>query len=291
MTQQQQPIGVVGLGLLGTALVERLLEAGYCVLGFDINPERRDHLEKVGGTAASDPNTLCERSELILLSLPTSDIVQSLVEQVSSSLRSGTTILDTTTGDPEQMTAIGTLLAESDINYIEANVAGSSSQARAGAATIFLGGDTRAVESAEAVLAALTPHRIHLGPVGSASKFKLVHNLILGLNRAVLAEGLHLAELLGFSATDALTILRQTPAASTVMTTKGDKMATRDYSVQAKLSQHLKDVRLILREAERVDSPAPLSELHCRLLERAENLGFGDVDNSAIMEAFHRDGD
>ncbi len=286
---QHDAVGIIGLGLLGTALAERLLEAGVSVTGYDVDATRREHLERVGGSPANDPRELFDRCEFILLSLPTSDIVATVVEQLAGSMRAGATIIDTTTGDPQQMIAIGESLATHGASYIEANVAGSSVQARNGTATIFLGGDPAAIGSAETVLSAIAPQRHYLGPVGSASKFKLVHNLVLGLHRAVLAEGLHFAESLGFSALDTLKILRQTPAASVVMATKGEKIATRNYEVQARLSQHLKDVRLILQEAERAGSCVPLSELHRRLLERAEALGFGDADNSAIIEAYESD--
>jgi len=286
MPSQPQTIGVIGLGLLGTALVERLLEGGFSVLGYDVDMVRGQHLQRIGGISASRPKELCDRCERILLSLPDSDISASVIEQVSDSLRAGTTIIDTTTGDPQQMITIGESLAEHETSYLEANVAGSSSQVRDGTATVFLGGNPAVIDATESVLAAIAPKRVHLGALGSASRFKLVHNLILGLHRAVLAEGLHFAESLGFSALDALKILRETPAASMVMATKGEKMATRNYDVQARLSQHLKDVRLILQEGERVGSRMPLSELHRQLLERAESFGFGDADNSAIIEAY-----
>ena len=286
MSSQPPTVGVIGLGLLGTAVVERLLEHHFPVLGFDVDAARGIHLQQLGGSLAGDSLEVCARCNFVLLSLPTSHVAASVISQVADSLRAGQTIIDTTTGDPEQMIAISRSLAQRETNYLEATVAGSSAQMREGTATVFLGGDREVIDASEAVLSAIAPNRVRIGPVGSASRFKLVHNLILGLHRAVLAEGLHFAESLGFSAADTLKILSHTPAASTVMVTKGEKMATRNYEVQAKLSQHLKDVRLILREAERVRSPTPLSELHCQLLERAEALGYGDADNSAIMEAY-----
>jgi 3-hydroxyisobutyrate dehydrogenase-like beta-hydroxyacid dehydrogenase len=73
------------------------------------------------------------------------------------------------------------------------------------------------------------------------------------------------------------------------MDAKGRKMLARDYSVEARLSQHLKDVRLILETGARHGARLPLSELHRQLLERAESLGFGAADNSAIFEAFSLD--
>ena len=143
-----------------------------------------------------------------------------------------------------------------------------------------------AVAAVQPLIDVLSSQHFYLGPVGSASRFKLVHNLLLGLHRAVLAEGLVFAETLGFDAATALDILAQTPAVSGVMKTKGRKMAESDFTTQAKLSQHLKDVRLIVEAADRGGAAAPLSELHQTLLEKAENLGFGDADNSAVIQAF-----
>ena len=125
--------------------------------------------------------------------------------------------------------------------------------------------------------------------MGSASRFKLVHNLILGLNRAALAEGLAFAEALGFDASNALAILRETPATSAALEAKGEKMAKRDFNPpQARLSQHLKDVRLIRQLAEEIGAATPLSDAHQTLLKRAEALGLGESDNAAVIEALRR---
>ncbi|MHA1570886.1 MAG: NAD(P)-dependent oxidoreductase, partial [Alphaproteobacteria bacterium] len=129
----------------------------------------------------------------------------------------------------------------------------------------------------------------YLGAIGQAARFKLVHNLILGLNRAALAEALLFGQSMGIAPADTLRILEQTPAASTVMQTKGHKMVTRDYAPQALISQHLKDVRLILEQAKTHGAPTPLSAVHRRILERAEARGFGDADNSAVIEGLDID--
>ena len=132
----------------------------------------------------------------------------------------------------------------------------------------------------------VTSKFFHLGAIGTGSRFKLVHNLVLGLHRAVLAEGVVFAEKMGFGSEETLQILKETPAASGVMDTKGQRMVDRDYEVQARLSQHLKDVHLILSEATRVGATTPLSSAHESLLQQAERLGFGQADNSAIIEAY-----
>jgi 3-hydroxyisobutyrate dehydrogenase-like beta-hydroxyacid dehydrogenase len=115
---------------------------------------------------------------------------------------------------------------------------------------------------------------------------KLVVNLALGLNRAVLAEALAYAQACEVSPTDALEVLKAGAAYSRVMDDKGEKMLHHDFSVEAKLSQHLKDVRLILDSAAAKHAKVPLSQVHRQLLESLEKAGYGEMDNSAIIMAY-----
>ena len=281
-----ESVGLIGVGLLGSALANRLMNDGLRVYGFDSNEEQLEALNHSGGIACDSAAEVVQNCDVLILSLPTSDVVLSLVRQLRTDFEPSQIVVDTTTGDPQQMIAVGQSLAELGVSYLEATVAGSSAQVTAGEVALLLGGDAKVVESVKPLLAAITSKHFHLGPVGTASRFKLVHNLVLGLHRAVLAEGLVFAESLGFDQEVTLEILEQTPAQSGVMETKGRRMVERDYGLQARLSQHLKDVRLILAEAERAGASTPLSRIHKTLLEQAEELGFGDADNSAVMEAF-----
>lgn len=189
MDIQSKPLGVIGLGLLGTAIVERFLDHQNLVVGYDVDAIRREHVRTLGGSAATEPGDVFSQCDVILLSLPTSDIVASVVEQVPAAVTSSKTFIDTTTGDPDQMVQLGLLLAGRGAAYVEANVAGSSQQMRNGTATVFLGGEPSVIEDNTGIFAVFAPQRIYLGPVGSASRFKLVHNLILGLNRARVGRG------------------------------------------------------------------------------------------------------
>src|SRR5205085_1929779 len=114
---------------------------------------------------------------------------------------------------------------------------------------------------------------------------KLVTNLVLGLNRAALAEGLVFAEKMGLDLEQTLHLLRESMAYSRIMDSKGEKMVRGDFTPQASLSQHLKDVRLMLSAAERAEIASPLTQTHQRILEAAERLGLGALDNSAIVRA------
>ncbi len=131
-------------------------------------------------------------------------------------------------GDAAALTDVG-------VEYVEATVAGSSDQMRDGVATLFLGGNSQIVDQLQPIFEMLTDKSFRLGTIGSASRMKLVHNLVFGLHRAVLAEGLTFAKGLGIDPSDALQILRQTPAASEVMETKGERMVSGDFAPQARL--------------------------------------------------------
>jgi 3-hydroxyisobutyrate dehydrogenase-like beta-hydroxyacid dehydrogenase len=113
-----------------------------------------------------------------------------------------------------------------------------------------------------------------------------VTNLVLGLNRAALAEGLWFARSLGLDLHQVLQVLRESMAYSRIMDSKGGKMVHANFEPQAKLSQHLKDVRLILRAAAKAGTQLPLSRVHRELLEAAEAAGYGAMDNSAVIRAF-----
>jgi 3-hydroxyisobutyrate dehydrogenase-like beta-hydroxyacid dehydrogenase len=282
------PVGLIGLGLLGSAIAERLIAAGFQVLGFDIADGHRQTLAARGGVAAASAAEVAQACRYVILCLPTSATSAAVVNGLESSWTAGQNVIDTTTGAAEEMIGIGTELAQKGVGYLDATVAGSSAQMRTGEAVLFVGGEAATIEACSPLLAALSSCVLEIGPLGAASRFKLVHNLILGLHRAVLAEGLTLARALGFDATTALALLRQTPAHSAVMDAKGPKMAAGDFAPQATVAQHLKDVRLMIDAAHQAGLALPLSACHERLLDSVVAAGLGGADNSAIITAFEK---
>ena len=286
LSDRDPSIGVVGLGLLGTALCQRLIRRQFAVMGFDIAPEAKDRFLDIGGQTTESVADLIDATDIIFLSLPNGRVTGKILSDNAGHFRRGQIVIDTTTSAPEEMRQLGQQLGQREIAYLEANVAGSSQQVLDGTASILVGGEANTLAETNDILDAICEKRFHVGGPGMAARFKLVHNLILGLHRAVLAEGLCFGTSMGLDPTMMLNILRQTPAASEVMNSKGRKMIESDFSPQAKLSQHLKDVRLILDSARLHGVSTPLSELHASLLQAAEASGFGNSDNSAIIEVF-----
>lgn len=281
----QELIGVIGLGLMGAALTERLLEHGYRVAVWNRTREKAARMLALGAEWSDNPLATCQR---VLISLYTTDVVEPVLAELEAGLRAGQILLDTTTGEPSQTAALGARLAARGVRYLDAPISGSSEQTRRGEATVIVGGDRDTFEECADLWRVMGAKVFHVGSCGSAARMKLISNLVLGLNRAVLAEGLAFAEALGVSPAAALEVMAGSNAYSRAIDAKGRKMVERDFSVQARLSQHLKDVRLMLDAAARAGLSLPLTETHRRLMEQAEAVGLGEQDNSAIIEVLRK---
>ena len=286
-----QTIGLIGLGLVGTAIAESLLAQQFDVVGFDTNPERSHQLEKLGGQSASSPAQVTAGAERVILSLPDTSVVLQVVEGPAGILEvesPPTHIIDTTTGDPEETISLAKRLAERSITFLDSTISGSSQQVRQREAVFMVGGDKTQFEKCRNVFSALTEKVFYVGPSGSGSKAKLAGNLILGLNRLALAEGLVFAEKLGLDLEAFLDLIKTTPAYSAIMDTKGEKMLIGDFTPQARVRQHHKDVALILKYAQRAGQELPLSKAHLDVLEKSIAAGDADLDNSAIIKELRR---
>jgi 3-hydroxyisobutyrate dehydrogenase-like beta-hydroxyacid dehydrogenase len=268
------------------ALAERLRSGGLDIWGHDIDPARNELLGRVGGKPASSAADVASACGRILLSLPDSDVVEAVLADMGPTLVAGRIVIDTSTGDPERAVATGRRLAERGVCYLDATISGSSQQVREGQAVVLAGGPAAAFDRCRDLFRLFARRWFHLGPCGSGSQMKLVSNLVLGLNRAALAEGLWLGKVLGLDVQVVLTVLRESMAYSRIMDTKGEKMIRGDFEPQARLSQHHKDVRLMLQAAAAAGTDLPLTQAHARLLELAESAGYGSQDNSAIIRAF-----
>lgn len=279
-------IGLIGLGLLGSAIAERLMYAGIRIKGFDLNPDRQLEFEHFGGLSAMDARQIASECKFILLILPNSDVVHAVIDQIQGHIHPECMVMDATTGDPQATVSAWKKLESIGISYVDTTVVGSSQQVRDSKATILLGASHEAAERVLPILRAIAPQVFRVGEVGAAAKMKLVVNLAIGLHRTVLAEALTLAKALGLSGTAALAVMKATSAYSRMMDSKGEKMLSGDFTPQARLAQHLKDVRLMLAAAREAGTNLPLSEVNEQLLEKLVQAGLGDLDNSAVIRAY-----
>jgi 3-hydroxyisobutyrate dehydrogenase-like beta-hydroxyacid dehydrogenase len=288
MNTEQQAIGLVGLGLVGRALAHRLSIAGYTPIGFDRRDKACSDFAHDGGRVAASLAELGQRCDRVVLSVFDTTGV---LEVVDSLLASGTlrAVIDCSTGDPDALSALAARLAARGVDFIEAPLSGSSQQIQQGEATMLLGADAAALQRHGALLDALASRHIAVGGPGTGARAKLATNLVLGLNRAALAEGMVFAERLGIAPEAFLKLVLATPARSDAALTKGERMVAGDFTPQSRVHQHLKDVDLMLQQAAASGQRLPLSEAHAALLRAAIAAGDGELDNAAIIRQIRRE--
>lgn len=287
-------VGIAGLGLMGTACATRLGGAGLSLVGYDVDPARRSAFAGDGRTAAAELAELADCDVVVLAVFDTAQVEQ-VVEGDGGLLgaaqrtRRKPVVLCVSTCDPDRITALGERCAAAGLSFAEMPISGTSGTLARGEAVGLVAGADADLQRAAPVLEALCPSRHLLGPVGNGSRAKLAVNLVLGLNRGALAEGLVFAGELGLDPERFLDVLIGSAAYSRVMQVKGVMMATRQFEpLQGKVDQSLKDFRLILEQAEARGQALPFAGVYADLLEGCVARGESGRDNAFIVEAIAR---
>jgi L-threonate 2-dehydrogenase len=289
-----QCIGVVGLGLMGTAIVKRLRGAGFEVVGYDVDADKRQRVAEAGIAPVDMLAALGARCTTIMLAVFNTDQVEAVIEGGDGLLNSRVpaaprlTFICTSTCDPDRVAQLAQRIA-ARANYIEMPVSGTSAQVAAGDGVGLVAGNQAAIDAAMPVLHAVCPNRQYLGAVGNGAKAKLAVNLVLGLNRGAIAEGLVFAEKMGLDPVSFLDVLRNSAAYSQVMNTKGPLMARREFKNPAsRVDQSYKDFALMLDYSRSLGQRLPFAEVYAELLRDCIEQGEAQWDNAAILAAIAR---
>jgi 3-hydroxyisobutyrate dehydrogenase-like beta-hydroxyacid dehydrogenase len=287
MTAARQ-IGIAGLGLLGSALAHRLIQAGYSPKGFDIDSAKVAAFAKGGGIAAT--LEAVAHCDVVLLAVFDTDQVEDVVTNAVLPALTGVPkiVLCASTCDPDRIAALAAQVGARGLTLIETPVSGSSAQVRNGDGVGLLGGAKDAIDGVADIVDALYPKWFYMGPAGNGGRAKLAINHMLGLNRLVLAEGLVFAQALGLDPAALLDVARQSAAYSQVMDIKGPKMVSGDYTPQGFIHQSLKDFKLILEQAGKRGQEMPLATLNAEVLAACVSRGESERDNAAVIEEIRR---
>ena len=283
------PIGIVGLGLVGKALAGRLHAAGHRVVGRDSNPEANAEARAIGVDVVDDLRSVASRCDVVFLSLPDSASVDAVLwgdAGLASRMRAGCPDHRHHDRGPQGDRAAlpsprrpGRSLRRLPAGGLEP---GDRRRQRHRDRWRPGGGAEYAP-----LLHTFAKRVFFLGAAGRGHTAKLVVNLVLGLHRVVLSEGLGLANRCDLDLAQALEILKASAAYSEVMETQGEVMLSRDFTrPTARLAQHAKDVGLILELAAQSGARVPLSQLHRSLLQEAVAAEWGGLDNAAVFNLF-----
>lgn len=287
---KQAPVGIAGCGLMGTACAKRLVAAGHAVAGYDIDPSKSAALAAVGGRAAS-LDEIARACSVIVLAVFSTDQVEAACDALLAARPAAApplTLVCVSTCDPDRIAALAARLPPARFRFVEMPVSGTSEQAARGEALGLVGGDPAAAEAVQDVLGAICPRRHHLGAAGNGGRAKLAINLILGINRAALAEGLVFAERMGLDPGRLLDVARDSAAYSQIMDVKGRKMVDSDFTPHGRIAQTQKDFLLMLEQARRLQQQLPLATTYADLVEGCMNEGEADLDNAAVIREIRR---
>ncbi|MFC1713823.1 NAD(P)-dependent oxidoreductase [Candidatus Poribacteria bacterium] len=290
----EKRVGVLGTGLVGSAITELLLEQGISVTVWNRTKSRTEPLVAQGAIRVDTPAELGEECSHVFISVMTTDVVAELCEGPGGLLHAHCPpqyILDTTTGDPDETVALANRLDKRGISFLDSTISGSSKQIRERQALYMVGGEEQAFQVCEDLLKLVTDQYVYIGTSGSGSKAKLASNVILGLNRLVLAEGLVFAERLGLDLDVFLQVLKRSPAYSAAMDVKGEKMIRGDYTPHSRILQHHKDMSIVLKYADAAGQEMPLTRVHLDIMESAIAAGDSELDNSAVIREIRRRSD
>src|SRR5580698_7018348 len=224
----QPPVGVIGLGLMGQVYTRRLIAAGFGVVGYDVDATKIKRITELSARSGSLAD-IARDCEPIVLAVFNTDQVEDVVEHTLVQAAAGKIVLCTSTCDPDRIAALCSRVA-GKLRFLETPVSGTSEQVRDGDGVGLIGGDEKTAADAKPVLDVLFPKRFHIGKVGDGGRTKLAVNLILGLNRMALAEGMVFAERVGLDLSAFLKVAQASAAYSQIMDTKGAKMIANDFS-------------------------------------------------------------
>lgn len=274
-------IGLFGLGLIGTALTKRALAAERSVMGYDPAPSQMDAFAELGGTPSQPVDVWT--ADIVFAAVFDTDQLASLLANAPQNANA--VLISTSTCDPERMPDLARLAKGKGIVLIEAPLSGTSKDLADGNAVFLLGGDSDMISELDWLWRILGRAHYHVGQVGNGNRAKLAVNLVLGLNRAALAEGLVFAESLGLKPHGFLPLLKDTAAYSATMDSKGGKMVERDFAPLGRIAQSAKDFELITASAKASRQALPFASTYQDMMALCIETGGGDLDNSAILLA------
>jgi 3-hydroxyisobutyrate dehydrogenase len=282
-TQQQVRVGILGIGLMGSAMAGRLLDQGITVRAWDRNPEHARALEDRGATATQEPADVLDGARAVITMLPTADIIIDVIEPLLDDWPEDTIWL--------QMSSVGateadrlTRMAEAHaVTIVDAPVSGSTNPAAQGQLTILASGPDSAQTPVKPIFDALASRVLWVGYAGMGSRLKLVANHWMITSVAALAESMHLCEVMGLDPQQLIALLDGGPLGSPYAMQKLEEMQHHEYPAGFPIRLALKDLELVREVEHSSGTPMPLLDVvHERFATANQN--FANDDLAAIYE-------
>jgi 3-hydroxyisobutyrate dehydrogenase-like beta-hydroxyacid dehydrogenase len=284
--QMQPTVGVAGLGRMGHPIAANILGAGFPTVVWNRTRDKAAGLLDLGAIWAATPGALTQTADVVLSSLADPVAVESVYfgpDGLLDRARSGTILVDLSTGSPALARRIAEAARERGATFLDAPVAGSIKAATDGQLGIMVGGDRSAFERCEAIFSTIGKAAFYLGESGNGATMKLVSNAILATMVQALAEGVALGEKAGLDPADIFSVLGTSSAAAPVVTAKASTVTERAYLPAAfTLALMQKDLWLVLGLANELQVPMPATAIAHDMVLAANATGKSGMDFSAV---------
>lgn len=281
-------VGLIGLGNMGTAIAERLLDGGYELVVSNRTPGRSEALEARGASVAASPEKLAERADVVLTSLADDTAFEAVAGRLLDEARPGTVLIDVSTVSAESSARIAARAEERSVRYLRAPVSGNPTVVRAGNLSFIVSGDRDALDEVEPVLLAIGPTIHHVGDGEQARVVKLAINLMIAVLAQAISEALVFGESAGVSRDALLTVMGGSAVGAPFVKYKTEPLLRDDYSATFTTALMEKDIDLVLDAAEDGGVELPLALEMKRQLRAAGEAGYADDDFIALFQHLRR---
>jgi 3-hydroxyisobutyrate dehydrogenase-like beta-hydroxyacid dehydrogenase len=284
-------LGFVGLGVMGSRMVKRLLDAGHTVTGYNRTKTKAQWLLDAGMKWGETPRAVAQSAEITFSMVTNTEALKAVTggpDGILAGLASGKIYIDMSTVSPAASREIAALVAAKSAQMLDAPVSGSVSTLEEGKLSIMVGGERAACERARPILEAIGPKVTHVGGNGLAVGMKIATNLSLAVQMLAFSEGVLLAEKSGIARATAVEVLLNSVIASPMVKYRGPFVLKMPDEAWFDVNMMQKDLLLALEMGRGLDVPLPTTAVTNEMLTTARAMGFAEKDFAVLFETLAR---
>lgn len=287
--QYPPAVGVVGLGIMGSAISANLVKAGFSVFGYDPVPAARARLKKAGGRACSGVVEVAQHCRQMVLSLPNEAALDQVCAELIASKVKGLIAAETSTLPESAKRHALAALSRQRITLLDCPLSGTGAQALTRDLSVYASGDAKAIKAFAPVFDGFARARFDVGPFGNGIRMKLVANLLVAIHNVSTAEAILMGVRSGLDAAMVVKVVADGAGGSRMFQVRGPAMVKRSWEdATMKVSTWQKDMRLIHDALQSTDTPAPLFSTTIPIYNAAMALGHGMNDTAAVYAVLER---
>jgi 3-hydroxyisobutyrate dehydrogenase-like beta-hydroxyacid dehydrogenase len=282
-------VGVIGLGIMGSAMSYNLLKHGFSVVGYDPNPKALANLKKEGGQVAKSAQEVALLVDFMILSLPGPGPLMACAQEIAKSNNRNLIIAETSTLDPADKIQARDILQQKGITLLDCPLSGTGAQARNKDLSIYSSGPKEAVKKMEFVFSGFTKAHYYLGKFGNGMQMKFMANLLVAIHNVSTAEALLFGANCGIDPALATKVLSDGAGGSRMLDIRGPVMAKGTWAeATMKVSTWQKDMKLITEALAASNTPAPTFVACQAIYNAAMGAGHADHDTAAVYAVLKR---